>query len=164
MKSVYFLFFFYYLQSSFAQNYSESSLRSAALEIINNSKLCVLSTISIDGKISSRLMDPHIPGSDFVVYLVTNPISRKVSEISKNRNATLLFQNQNGYVSIEGEISLVPEPNIKDDYWKKEWTPFYNDRNKALILKVNPITIEVIDLDKNIKGNSVNWSTPKIRF
>ena len=83
-------------------------------------------------------MDPHIPGSDFVVYLVTNPISRKVSEISKNRNATLLFQNQNGYVSIEGEISLVPEPNIKDDYWKKEWTPFYNDRNKALILKVNP--------------------------
>ena len=71
MKSVYFLFFFYYLQSSFAQNYSESSLR-AALEIINNSKLCVLSTISINGKISSRLMDPHIPGSDFVVYLVTN--------------------------------------------------------------------------------------------
>ena len=114
-----------------------------------------------NGKISSRLMDPHIPGSDFVVYLVTNPISRKVSEISKNRNATLLFQNQNGYVSIEGEISLVPEPNIKDDYWKKNGL-LYNDRNKVLILKVNPITIEVIDLDKNIEGNPTNWSTPKL--
>ena len=41
---------------------------------------------------------------------------------------------------------------------------FYNDRNKALILKVNPITIEVIDLDKNIEGNPTNWSTPKIKF
>ena len=109
-------------------------------------------------------MDPYITNTDFVVYLVTNPTSRKVSEISKNRNATLLFQNQNGYVSIEGEISLVTETNNKDDYCKKEWTPFYNDRCKALILKVNPITIEVIDLDKNIKGNPVNWSTPKIRF
>ena len=64
-------------------------------------------------------MDPFIPKNDFIVYLVTNPKSRKVTEIKKDSRAVLTFQNMNGYVTIKGTVSLIYNLNEKNKFCYK---------------------------------------------
>lgn len=139
-------------------------LKNIALDMVKDSKSCVLSTVSINGEISSRIMDPHLPNDDFIVFLVTNPLSRKVKEIENNPNVTLLFQNESGYVSLNGKASFVLDQSKKNIFWKDDWTPYYYDKKEALVLKVKPKMIEVINQTKNIKGDPINWAPAKIKF
>ena len=152
------------IQEVFSQFDEPSILKDIALDMVKDSKFCVLSTVSINGEISSRIMDPHLPNDDFVVFLVTNPLSRKVSEIKNNPNVTLLFQNESGYVSLNGEVSFVLDQSTKKMFWKDDWNPYYYDKKKALVLKVRPKMIEVINHTKNIKGDPINWAPAKIKF
>ena len=75
------LIIIFYVQNIFSQDLSESFLKENAQLIINESKTCVFTTIDKVGSPSSRIMDPFVPKNDFIVYLVTNPKSRKVTEI-----------------------------------------------------------------------------------
>jgi len=164
MKYIFFLFFLINIQLVFSQHYEPSILKDIALDMVKDSKFCVLSTVSINGEISSRIMDPHLPNDDFVVFLVTNPLSRKVKEIKNNPNVTLLFQNESGYVSLNGRVSFVLDQSKKNIIWKDDWTPYYYDKKKALVLKIKPKMIEVVNQTKNIKGDSINWAPAKIKF
>ena len=164
MKYRFFLFFLINTQLVFSQLDQSSILKVIALDMIKDTKFCVLSTVSINGEISSRIMDPHLPNDDFVIFLVTNPLSRKVSEIKNNPNVTLLFQNESGYVSLNGEVSFVLDQSKKNIFWKEDWTPYYYDKKEALVFKVKPKMIEVINQAKNIKGDPINWAPAKIKF
>ena len=152
------------LQFNFSQELSESFLRENAKLIINTSKTCVLSTIGDDGSPSSRVMDPYIPKNDFIVYLVTNPYSRKVNEIKNDPRVALTFKNVNGYVTINGLVSIVNNLIEKKNFWKDDWTPYYESKEDALILKVTPLSIEIINPDVGISGNLKTWSPPKVSF
>ena len=164
MKYISFLFFLINTQVFFSQFDEPLILKDIALDMVKDSKFCVLSTVSINGEISSRIMDPHLPNDDFIVFLVTNPLSRKVKEIKNNPNVTLLFQNESGYVSLNGKASFVLDQSKKNIFWKEDWTPYYYDKKEALVLKVKPKMIEVINQTKNIKGDPINWAPAKIKF
>lgn len=153
-----------FLHLAYCQEFSESFLKEKALIILNESKTCILTSISDDGTPSSRVMDPYIPHNDFVVYLVTNPNSRKVLEINKDPRVVLTFQNNNGYVTIKGRISIIKNPNEKDKFWKDEWTPYYDSKENALLFKVKPISLEIVDSNNGINGNLETWSPQKIIF
>ena len=45
-----------------------------------------------------------------------------------------------------------------------DWTPYYYDKKEALVLKIKPKMIEVINQTKNIKGDPINWAPAKIKF
>ena len=128
MKYIFFLFFLINTQVFFSQFDEPLILKNIALDMVKDSKSCVLSTVSINGEISSRIMDPHLPNDDFIVFLVTNPLSRKVKEIKNNPNVTLLFQNESGYVSLNGKASFVLDQSKKNIFWKDDWTPYYYDK------------------------------------
>ena len=152
------------IQFNFSQELSESFLKEKAKLIINTSKTCVFSTIGDDGSPSSRVMDPHIPKNDFIVYLVTNPYSRKVNEINDDPRVALTFKNVNGYVTIKGLVSIVNNLIEKNKFWKEDWTPYYESKENALILKVTPLSMEIINSDSGILGNLETWSPPKVSF
>ena len=110
-------------------------------------------------------MDPFIPNNEFIVYLVTNPKSRKVSEIRNNPRVTLTFQNSDGYVAIKGTSFLILDLNTKKKFWKKEWTPYYEDIDKnAILIKIIPVSMEVVNSSKGIEGDKETWSPAKIIF
>ena len=83
MKKFIILFSFLFTHVSLAQ--SELYLLDEAKKIMLESKTCVLNTIDYKNGISSRIMDPLLTNKDFIVFMVTNPSSRKVSEIKKTR-------------------------------------------------------------------------------
>jgi general stress protein 26 len=162
-----FVFFFSstFLHLAYCQEFSESFLKEKALIILKESKTCILTSISDDGAPSSRVMDPYIPHNDFIIYLVTNPKSRKVLEINKDPRVVLTFQNNNnGYVTIKGRVSIIKNPNEKDKFWKDEWTPYYDSKENALLFKVKPISLEIVDSNNGINGNLETWSPQKIIF
>lgn len=158
------LIIIFYVQNIFSQDLSESFLKENAQLIINESKTCVFTTIDKVGSPSSRIMDPFVPKNDFIVYLVTNPKSRKVTEIKKDPRAVLTFQNMNGYITIKGTVSLIYDLNEKNKFWKEDWTPYYKNKESALLLKVIPLSMEIVNSNAGIPGDPDTWSPVKISF
>jgi len=54
--------------------------------------LATITTVTADAtQPQARIVDPLAPDSNFVVWMATNPASRKVAEIRKSGRATLLY-------------------------------------------------------------------------
>ena len=92
------------------------SLLSVARQYIENARFCALVTIDSSGYPHARTMDPFQPDKNWVIWLGTNPKSRKVTEIRNNPQVTLYYTGNKGegYVSITGTTSLVNNQSIKD--------------------------------------------------
>lgn len=112
-------------------------------------------------------MDAFAPDDKMVVWLATNPRSRKVAEIRRNSQVTLYYfdrENQ-AYVTIHGTARLVNERAEKAQHWKQEWSAFYPNRDKDyLLIKVVPTRLEVVDTKKGIVGDSKSWRPPTVWF
>lgn len=142
-------------------------LKNAAMDIIKSSKLCALITIDKDGRPVARMMDAFSPDSNFVVWLGTNPKSRKVKEIKINSAVCLYYSTPSipGYVMIQGTAKLVNDLKEKNNIWKPGWEQFYKSREKDYILiKVIPSRLEVINYKLGVTGDPVTWDVPFIKF
>jgi len=110
-------------------------------------------------------MDPFQPEADMVVWLATNPKSRKVAEIAHNNHVTLYYfvREDQAYVAISGRARIVRDPREKARHWKDDWTDFYPDRN-CLLIAVTPEELEVVSVKRGIVGDSAKWTPPTIIF
>ncbi len=112
-------------------------------------------------------MDPFLPDEQMIVWLGTNPKSRKVAEIRRNHRVTLYYfdREDQAYVTISGFARIVHDPRAKVTHWKDEWKDFYPDRERNyLLIAVTPERLEVISQKQGIIGNSVTWTPPAITF
>ena len=107
-------------------------------------------------------MDPLLTNKGFIVFMVTNPSSRKVTEIKKNPNVVLTFQNDYGYITLKGKVLLINDLSEKTKYWKNSWTPFYKNKESSLLLKLVPVSLEIVNPDAEIFGDPKTWSPKKI--
>lgn len=143
------------------------SLLRAAREIMSTAGNCALITTDSLGSPQARIMDPFAPDSQMIVWLATNPRSRKVRQIKNQPQVTLFYFDKAGgaYVSINGRAVLVDDPQEKQLRWKAEWEPFYPDRRQDyLLIKVIPTRIEVVSIKHNIIGDDATWTVPAIEL
>ena len=144
-----------------------SQILAAGRELMTTVRYCALITVDSNSVAQARTMDPFPPDENFVVWLATNPKSRKVAEIRKNSRVTLYYFDavSQGYVSIYGRARLVDGPKEKARHWKDEWKDFYPDRDKSLLLiAVTPEKMEVVIVKKDIVGKSTRWTPPTVYF
>ena len=137
------------------------------MDIIRTSPYCAMITIDKNNQPVARTMEPLEPDSNFVVWLGTNPRSRKVQEIKRNSTVCLYYGNTtaNGYVTIRGKAQLINDEKEKTKHWKNSWGPFYkNKTTDFLLIKVVPDRLEVINYRLRVTGNPVNWEVPYIKF
>jgi len=154
-------------QEKVAKPQERDKLIAAAREIMIAARYCALITLDSTGQAQARTMDPFPPGDDMVVWLATNPRSRKVSEIGKDPRVALYYFDQptESYVTISGTARLVDDAREKARHWKDEWKGFYPDREKGyLLITVTPDKLEVVSVKKGINGDSSNWNPPSITF
>src|SRR5258706_15685338 len=62
------------------------TLISTAQEIMKAARYCALITLDSNGRVHARTMDPSPPEENMVVWLATNPKSRKVAEIRRHNH------------------------------------------------------------------------------
>jgi general stress protein 26 len=125
--------------------FCQEQLIANAREIMSAARYCALITLDAAGRPQARTLDPFPPDENLVVWLGTNPRSRKVAAIRRNHRVTLYYfdrENQ-AYVSISGLARLVNDPKEKAKHWKDEWKDFYPDRAKDyLLIAVTPEKLE----------------------
>ena len=112
-------------------------------------------------------MDPFPPEDGLVVWLGTNPKSRKAQEIKDNPSVTLYYADPtgNGYVTIIGTAVLINDPKEKAKRWQEGWEAFFPDRDESyLLIKVMPVKMEVVNYKHQITGDSKTWSAPSVEF
>lgn len=128
---------------------------------------CTLVTVNANAQPFARVMDPLDPDENFVVWLATNPLSRKLLHIDTNSNVVLHYVDQfdNGYVSLYGTAELIRDSTVLRKQWKPEWDQFYKNRNTdCVLIKVKPVRVEVINYKAGITGDSVTWQPAVVTF
>lgn len=142
-------------------------LKHVVKEIMISAKNCALITVDSLGIAHSRPMDPFAPNTDFIVWMATNPLSKKVSQIKQNNNVTLYYFDPINIasVSIQGTAQLVNDKIAKDSLWKNEWKNFYKNRTTDYVLiKFTPKQLNLISEQHNIFGDTLTWESPQISF
>jgi general stress protein 26 len=155
------------VQSQETKPLSEEQLIVTAREIMATARYCALITLDSSGRPQARTLDPFPPDENMVVWLGTNPRTRKVAEIRRDPRVTLYYFDPEGqaYVTISGIARLVNDPKEKAKRWKDEWKDFYPDRAKDyLLIVVKPEKLEVVNVTKGIVGDPKTWKPPTVNF
>jgi len=78
------------------QEYSERQLKKTSSDVVKDSNSCLLISLDSLGNPRARLMDSYMPNDDFVFYLITNSLSRKVKKLENDSRVVLSFQSHDG--------------------------------------------------------------------
>ena len=150
-----------------AQTPSRAELLGIAREVVEGAAFVSLATLDEDGYPAVRAMDPLPPDSNWVVWLATNPGSRKVGQLRARPRVALhyLAEGVPAYVTLIGRARLVDDPEMKARHWKESWTPFYPDRDQSvLLIEVTPVRLEVVSEAHGAPGDPETWRAHVVEF
>ncbi len=140
----------------------ERTLR-VAREIMTAARYATMVTTKA-GEAQARIVDPLTPDASLVVYVATNPKSRKVAEIRADPRVTLLYFDTNrlAYVTLVGRATAVAGEE-KATRHKNEWKPFFNHEQPETytLYRILPSRLEVVSAKDGLSGDPLTWR-PKI--
>lgn len=139
----------------------------AARAIVAAAPFASLATVDSLGHPDVRVMDAAPPDSAFVVWLATNPRSRKVALIRARPVVALHWLDPTGpgYVTLVGRARLVNDPTEKRSHWRSSWDPFYPaGPDDALLIEVVPHRLEVISEPAGLEGDPDTWRAEVVEF
>ena len=120
--------------------------------------------VSLDGqgRPQARIVDPAAPERDLTIWIATNPLTRKVTEIRRDRRVTLLYFNTAAgeYVTVLGTAKLVSDSIAKLQHWKADWAPFYKRGPRGddyVLIRVRPTRLEVVSPSHNVVSDPKTW-------
>lgn len=148
-------------------NQEEQKIIKTSKKIIKETYFATVITVDNTGQPRARVMEPFEPTENFIIWLATNPKSRKVSQIKQNNAMTLhYFDKANlGYVSLMGTAFLVDDETIKASKFKDGWDKFYkNQKEDYLLIKFVPKTLELISIPNNFTGDEVTWKPHQVEL
>ena len=143
----------------------EQKIVTTARAIIDEAYFGTLITINSKGQPKSRVMEPFSPDDDLIIWLATNPRSRKATEIKANSTATLNYFNKTKmeYVSLMGNAFLENDETLKAEKFKDGWDKFYpNKKENYLLIKFIPNTLELVSASNQYPGDSVTWTPHQV--
>ena len=134
----------------------------AAKDVMQTARYSALITIADDGQPQARIVDPFAPEADFTIWIATNPLTRKVTEIRRDPRVTLLYFNAAAaeYVTVLGTATLVADSAAKAQHWKAEWAVFYKDGPRGdgyLLIRVRPTRLEVVSPRHGLVNDPKTW-------
>jgi PPOX class probable F420-dependent enzyme len=147
----------------------DSAVIAAARDLIRAARYCTFVTVREDGQPQARVVDPFDPESDMTIWIATNPATRKVSELRRERRVTLLYFDpaDPGYVTLMGDAEVVSDPAERAKRWKPEWKPFYSDENRGpdyVLIRVRPRRLEIVSTKHHLLNDPVTWRPVSIEL
>ncbi|NDJ53274.1 MAG: pyridoxamine 5'-phosphate oxidase family protein [Chloroflexi bacterium] len=127
----------------------------AAQTTIKEVDHCMLVTYGSDGLLHSRLMQPYDTEESLDIWFGTRPDSRKVEEIQADNRALVMFYNlkEAAYVSMNGTIEMVDDPELKKQYWHEAWEDYFErgpEGDDYMLLKFVPNRIEQMNFAQKV--------------
>ena len=152
-------------QTNRADRSRRDSLISAAREVMGMQKYCALITLDSTGQPQVRTINPFPPEEDMTVWMATNTRSRKVLEIRHDPRVTLYYADHNnatGYVAITGRATLVSDMNEIMKRKRPYWDQAFPGLKNLVLIKVVPVTLDVLNYRRGVLNDSTTWRTPSI--
>lgn len=156
-------------KTPFRNSYSkkEKEVLQVADSIIKSAYYATLITLDKKGQPRARIIEPFLPEKNHIIWIGTNPKSRKVTQLKNNSKATLHYFDKNklAYVSLMGNAFLVNNDSIKQVKFKKGWDAFYpNKKTDFLLIKFVPKTLELISITDGYTGNKTTWKPHQVKL
>ncbi|MEO8678790.1 MAG: pyridoxamine 5'-phosphate oxidase family protein [Vicinamibacterales bacterium] len=134
----------------------------AAREIMQAARYCTFVTIGPAGQPQARIVDPFQPDADLTIFIATNPLTRKVTDIRRDPRVTLLYfvPASSEYVTVVGTAVVDTDAGRKAGHWKPEWAGLYKDQNRGddyQLLRVKPSRLEVVSVKRGINNDPKTW-------
>lgn len=146
-----------------AEQPAESLAFRVAHRVMRDARYAALVTQDGTGGATVRTIDPLLPDSAMVVWFATNPASRKVQELARDARVVLYYFDvrTSAYVSLYGDAHQARSAAEKEEHWKPEWTPFYPDRDRSVVMyEVQPRRLEVVSPGEGVEGDTLTWAPP----
>ncbi len=143
----------------------EQNIINESKDLMKQAYFATLITMDAQEQPRARVLETFEPDNEFVIWMGTNPRSRKVQQIQNNPTATLHFFDKAlmGYVSLMGKVYMVNNDSLKAVKWKDGWERFYPDRKKDyMLIKFVPETLEFIGIVKGFTGDEKTWAPYKV--
>jgi general stress protein 26 len=150
-----------------SMQFPKDTLIKAAREIILTSPYCALVTIDLNGQPQIRTMNPFPLGDEIVIWFATNRKSRKVAEIKSNPKVCVYYADHNkakGYVSINGTAEIIDNKELLIKMKRAYWEGIPDWQNKFVLIKITPKTMDVINYERGISGDSETNRSPVVEF
>jgi general stress protein 26 len=112
------------------------------IELIEEDRICMLTTKQIDGKLKSRPMYVNKVEADGTLWFFNNEYSCKANEIKEYPEVNLAFTNDadKTYISISGEAEISEDKEKMNELYNsavKAWFPKGLDDPSISLLKVD---------------------------
>lgn len=145
----------------------EQHYLAVADSIIKSAYYATLITLDANNQPRARIVEPFLPKAHYVIWIATNPKTRKVQQLKNNPTTTLHYFDKTklAYVSLMGEALLINDDETKERIWKAGWERFYpNKKTDYLLIKFIPRTIELISIADNLTGDKTTWKPHQIQL
>ncbi len=140
-----------------------------AREVAEKARYATFITLGEDGQPQARIVDPLGPDEDFVVWVGTNPATRKFAEIARDPRVTISFFDPSGraYVTLVGTARIVADPDVRAKHWKSAWASFYKSESRGAdfaLIAVVPRRLEVVSETHGLLNDPKNWRPVSVEF
>lgn len=139
----------------------------AAREIIMETTYCALVTIDSTGQPQIRTMNPFPLNEEFITWFATSRTSRKVAEIKNNPRVSVYYANHisaKGYVSITGTAEVIDNKELLMKMKRAYWEGIPDWQNMFVLLKITPVTMDVINYRHGLNNDPKTFRAPSITF
>jgi general stress protein 26 len=124
------------------QELSGTEGREKITELVKGIHICMMTTLSKDGRMSSRPMAVQDTPFDGTLWFLTRNTSEKVSEVAKDEHVTLTFAEpkDSKYIALKGVASVSEDRGKIKELWNpmyKAWFPKGEDDPEIAVLKVD---------------------------
>lgn len=148
---------------------SRAEILAAGRDVIQKAGYCSLVTLGEDGHPQARIVDPLGPDERFTIWIGTNPLTRKASQIRRDPRVTLLCFDAatSSYVTVLAKAVIVTDAAEKKRRWKEQWTPFYaagSSGNDFMLIRLDPARLEVVSVARGLAPDSKTWLPLAISF
>ena len=137
-----------------------------ARQTIETVRYASLVTVDDMGQPRTRIVDAFAPDEDFVVYVATKPVTRKVEQIRQHNKVTLFYFDPEGrnYVSLMGVAELIDDVAVKrakrrDSDTDRIYPAFPDD---YLLIRIEPLWLE--GLLPGYRGDKETWMPARVNF
>ena len=149
-----------------ARSDDRARLLDAARETINAARYAALISIDETGQPRSRTVDAFPPDENFVVWVATRAVTRKVKQIRNNANVTLYYwhSDSRSYVSIMGMATIVDDAAVKNMMRREADSDklYPNFPADYLLIKIQPKALEGVL--PGYRGDSITWAPARVLF
>ncbi|WP_101651010.1 pyridoxamine 5'-phosphate oxidase family protein [Brevibacterium ihuae] len=127
---------------------SEAELREKVRELMNNTRIAMLTSVDTDGTLVSRPMGTQEVVEDGDVWFITSVGSDVVDELARDSEVNVAYSGKSSWVSVSGTAAVIRDVEKQKELWNTFTSAWFSggaDDPDVRLIRVTPRTAQFWD-------------------